>query len=276
MTRHHPAPGETDPGVTDPATTRGAILAAARAEIAATGSFTVNGVAARAGVSRQAIHYHFGGGRGVRAALSTEGLEGFDSDITPTRERIVAAAERLLRRTGSALTMEAVGMEAGMTKGAVYHHFPDRAALIEEVAVRMGPLPEISAAVQEASTLPLREALATLAGAYYRAMTERADIIRNMAAITTGDPELTEVVMSKIIGQAAPSVFALFRPRIAAGEIRAVDPSLVIQALFAPVFMRIVLGGAAFEKLRGLGIRVAADHLDEYIDLLVRGLAADA
>jgi AcrR family transcriptional regulator len=257
-----------------PTATRSAILAAARAEILDSGDFTIRAVAARAGVSRQAIHYHFGDARGLRAALAAEGLEGDAADSLPTRERLLAAAERVLARPGGGLvTMEAIAAEAGLTKGAVYHHFADRAELLSAVAGRVSPVAEILGALESTRDLPIRDALTALATAYYKAMMERADLVRHLAANAARDPELGDVVMGQILGQAAPVVYRWFRDRTAAGELDVPEPSFIIQALFGPVFLRIVLGPTVFARLEAFGVRPATADPAAYVDLLIRGIA---
>jgi len=52
-----------------------------------------------------------------------------------TRARIVAAALRLLERGGQgAVTMRRVAKAVGVTAMAIYHHFPDRDALLRALA----------------------------------------------------------------------------------------------------------------------------------------------
>jgi AcrR family transcriptional regulator len=52
-----------------------------------------------------------------------------------TRARIVAAALRLLERGGQeAVTMRRVAKAVGVTPMAIYHHFPDRDALLRALA----------------------------------------------------------------------------------------------------------------------------------------------
>ena len=254
-------------------TTRTAILAAAREEIDASGSLTIQAVAARAGVSRQAIHYHFGGAGGLRTALAEAGIDTGAIDM-PTRERLLEAAERVLSRPdGGLATMEAIAAEARLTKGAVYHHFADRAELLTAVARRVSPVGDLVAALEGARDLPIRAALLALAEAYFEAMLARADIVRQLAANAARDPELSDILMGEIIGKGAPVVFAWFRERTATGELRVADPSLAMQALVGPIFLRIVLGSAVFGRLQALGITAAASRPDAYIDLLLDGMA---
>lgn len=54
------------------------------------------------------------------------------------REEIVAAAERLLARSGSseAVTLRAIAREAGIAAPSIYPHFPDRDAILNVVVAR--------------------------------------------------------------------------------------------------------------------------------------------
>src|SRR5215213_6347479 len=53
-----------------------------------------------------------------------------------TQARIVGAARTRFGRDGyAAVTVDDVAADAGITKGAVYHHFPAKAALLEAVVV---------------------------------------------------------------------------------------------------------------------------------------------
>lgn len=257
------------------ATTRDAILDAARRQIAAgPATLSIQGIAAEAGVSRQTVHHYFGGLRGLRSVLATEGLGDATTPTEPTRDRLIDAAVRLFSKPGSGLiSIEAIAAEAGLTKGAVYHHFADRAELLREVARRVSPVEEMRAQIEPAVQLPARDGLVAIARAYYAAMRKRADLVRNLAANSSQDPELARVVMSEIIGQGAPMMVAWVALQVQKGNLRPVDPALLIQALFGPVFLLIVLGPAVFDDLRRIGIHPAIDNVEAYVDLLLTGIA---
>lgn len=56
---------------------------------------------------------------------------GPDRGTTPTRERLLAAANAIVLRDGAArLTLDAVAREAGLSKGGVLYHFRTKEALI--------------------------------------------------------------------------------------------------------------------------------------------------
>jgi len=48
---------------------------------------------------------------------------------------------------------------------------------------------------------------------------------------------------------------------------------LLIQALFGPVFLLIVLGPTVFDELAQIGIHPAIDNVEAYVDLLLHGVA---
>jgi AcrR family transcriptional regulator len=262
--------------MSDPAhdtSTRGAILAAGRHLFGVDpAGLSVRAIAAEAGVSRQTVHHYFGGLKGLRAALAAEGLDVATAADEPTRDRLIDAAARLFSRPGSGLIpLEAIAAEAGLTKGAFYHHFGDRAELLRAVARRISPVEEMRAQIELSIDLSAREGLIAIATAYYAAMRKRADLVRNLAANSSQDPELARVVMSEVIGQGAPLMIAWFALQIQKGNLRPIDPALLIQGLFGPVFLMIVLGPTVFDELALIGIRPAIDNIEAYVDLLLHG-----
>jgi AcrR family transcriptional regulator len=261
-------------GPPDP-TTREVILGVARRHFATDpAALSIQQVAAEAGVSRQTVHHYFGGLKGLRAALAAEGLDTATAQDEPTRDRLIDAAARLFSRPGSGLiSIEAIAAEAGMTKGAVYHHFADRSELLRAVARRVSPVEEMKAQILPSIGLNPREGLIAITTAYYAAMRKRADLVRNLAANSSQDPELARVIMSEIIGQGAPMMLAWFGLQVQKGNLRPIDPSLLIQGLFGPVFLLIVLGPTVFDELAQIGIHPAIDNVEAYVDLLLHGVA---
>jgi AcrR family transcriptional regulator len=257
------------------ASARSAILDAARRQfLADPTTLSIQGVAAEARVSRQTIHHYFGGRGGLRAALAAEGLSVATADDEPTRDRLIDAAVRLLSRPGGGLiSIEAIAAEAGLTKGAIYHHFADRAELLRAVARKVSPVEEMRTQIEPSIQFDAREGLITIARAYYEAMRTRADLVRNLAANSSQDPELARVVMAEIIGQGAPLMVTWIGLQVQKGNLRPIDPALLIQGLLGPVFLLIVLGPAVFEELTRMGINPAIDNVEAYVDLLLHGAA---
>ncbi len=65
--------------------------------------------------------------------------------MNPTRQKLIQATERLLRRDGLALvTTRKIAREAGVAEGALYHHFKDKAELLHAVvSFSMGDFHEV-------------------------------------------------------------------------------------------------------------------------------------
>jgi AcrR family transcriptional regulator len=58
------------------------------------------------------------------------------ADARRNRERLVTCALGLFAERGPGVGMEDVARAAGLGVGTLYRHFPDRRALVEEIAVR--------------------------------------------------------------------------------------------------------------------------------------------
>ncbi|MCI2420077.1 TetR/AcrR family transcriptional regulator [Saccharopolyspora sp. K220] len=57
------------------------------------------------------------------------------ADARRNRSAITSAALRLAGERGEAVSMEDIAREAGVGVGTLYRHFPDRRALLEDIAV---------------------------------------------------------------------------------------------------------------------------------------------
>jgi AcrR family transcriptional regulator len=57
------------------------------------------------------------------------------ADARRNRSAITSAALRLAGKLGEAVSMEDIAREAGVGVGTLYRHFPDRRALLEDIAV---------------------------------------------------------------------------------------------------------------------------------------------
>ena len=268
------SPGTSPDKDLPPTGVRASILAAARRQLDRGETLSIKRIAAEAGVSRQTVHAHFGGVRGLQTALAAEGVAISNATAEPTRERLVDAGVRLLALPGAGtVSIDAIAAEAGMTKGAFYHHFADRGELLRAVARRISPVEEMRAVVAPLSDAPTREGLTAIARAYFGVMRPRAELVRNLAANAARDPELTRAVMTEIVGEGAPVILAWFRRQMERGALRPVDPTLVVQALIGPVFLAIVLGPDLFDDLSRVGIHPAVDHVEAFVDILLTGIA---
>jgi AcrR family transcriptional regulator len=262
-----------DPGRRSSETTREAILASARAELRDRGSVSTKALAIRAGVSRQTIHHRCGGMRGILATLADESPSVSVAELA-TRERLVDAAIRVFSRPGAGRSsIESIAAEAGVTKGAFYHYFGDRADLIRAVAARVGRVDEILQAVTMTCGLDVREGLLLLVRTYSKAMADRAALMRNLVADVDHDPELGAAVIDEIIGRASRLIHAWLDEKIRTGELRPIEPSLILRELLAPALLPVALGPSA-ARCAVFGARSATDDIEECVDFVLSGARA--
>ncbi len=277
-----PPPSSEDPRIGSrpgSVATRAAILQAAVLDLAEFGSLGLGRVAARAGVSRQAIHYHFGSRRGLADALRASGLaEPPDEEDRATRDRIVDAGVAVMARGVGTTALEAIAAEANVTKGAIYHHFPDRAALLRAIAGRLTFDDQLFTVIDAADGRPVRDVLLDLGRTYERAIEERAPIFRGLLGAERDDPEIVMVVVGEIIGRAAPRILAWVGERIRAGELRPVPPVVVPMLLFGPIAFRTIVGNPVVDRIRAsageFAGEVPGDLTAASVDALCTGIVA--
>jgi AcrR family transcriptional regulator len=143
----------------------------------------------------------------------------------PTRERILAAAERLFATRGfDGVTMPAIAQASGITAGAIYKHFTSKAALFFEVVRR----------AVEGTPASTDGSLPVTAGTY---TTRRLKRVRQMAVevhyAAAKSPEVRRLLrhsLDRQIGEIRDGLAAAQRAgQIAAGP----DPEFVATAVMA-------------------------------------------
>ncbi|MBF6139815.1 MULTISPECIES: TetR/AcrR family transcriptional regulator [Nocardia] len=107
------------------------------------------------------------------------------------RAELMAACLRLIETEGlAAVSLRRVAREAGVSSGAPYHHFPDRAALLAALSIEGFHLlaEELRAARAAAEGTPL-DALGALAAAYVRFSRTRPAYFRLMFRPELSQPD---------------------------------------------------------------------------------------
>jgi TetR/AcrR family acrAB operon transcriptional repressor len=158
-----------------------------------------------------------------------------------TRESLLVAALQVFRERGVAHTrLSDVAERAGVTRGAIYWHFKDKAELFQAVCER-GTLP-VEALLAEASQSVQRDPLATVRQLALMALTRLAqhadtqamfDVIFHKCEFTE---ELAPVVAKNDADRAAclSQVQQLFEQAVACGQLPAdTDTFLATQGLHA-------------------------------------------
>ena len=148
-----------------------------------------------------------------------------ESDAVLTRERVLDAAEDVLRRFGPPkATVVDVARALGVSHGSVYRHFPSKAALRDAVAERWlsrvsQPLAAIAA---ENGPAPerLRRWLDTLIAFKRRKVLDDPEMFANYLEIAAGARDVVKGHVEALSGQVAQ----ILRDGMNRGEFAATDP----------------------------------------------------
>lgn len=144
----------------------------------------------------------------------------------PRRRDAVANRDALVRAAQSALaanphaSLDVIAQAAGLSRRALYGHFPDRESLIREViALGAGRFNDIARTTADPDP---RVALARMASRLWR----EASAVRSLANIALDDAHVTETVLA--LAPLRRRVRALTREGIAGGVLRAdLSPELL-------------------------------------------------
>jgi AcrR family transcriptional regulator len=164
----------------------------------------------------------------------TAAPEAADRKGQDTRERILRAAEDLLRRHGPAkTTVVDVARALEMSHANVYRHFASKTELQDAVADRWlkaisGPLEKIAHGKGKASTR-LEQWVLALAAAKQRKVLDDPELFATYHAVAAAARE----VAASHIAELRDQVSAIIRDGIAQGEFKVADPDAATMAVLS-------------------------------------------
>jgi AcrR family transcriptional regulator len=149
------------------------------------------------------------------------------------RETLVRACLELIRAEGiGAVSLRRVAREAGVSPGAPYHHFPDRAALLTAIAGEGFAMLEERLVDARAAAPSPSAALTALTETYVRFAHEQPAYFHLMFR-----PELAHPDKDEAAKEAADRSFQVLCDTVAdcqrAGDVPAGDPGPLVTALWA-------------------------------------------
>lgn len=173
--------------------------------------------------------------------------------VIANREILLAAAEKLIRERGPTVSLEAIAMEAGVTKPTLYREVGDKDALVNALAERLAlRMAESIQGLVEQSSAP-HEGLRGLVGGYL----EFAAGDRHLYLfVTAGGTSDDRVQRSLVLADGAAQQFA--EPIAAYRAAHGADPAV------ATVWSYALLGALHFVTLGWL--RDQATDIDLVID----------
>lgn len=154
-----------------------------------------------------------------------------DSALTP--DRIIEAAEEILRRFGPAkATVVDVARALGVSHGSVYRHFPSKAALRDAVAERW--LVSISAPLEAIASEPgpaserLRRWFDVLMATKRKKLRDDPELFATYSALTADARDVVKAHIQSLVAQ----LTRIIADGVAQGQFPAVDPAVAGRAVF--------------------------------------------
>lgn len=237
-------------------TIRRQVLAAARWLVERDQRVPVGAIARRAGVSRATFYRHFGSRADLLAAI--------DHRPPPAaRERILeSAAEALVVRPLSELSMDELARAAGVSRATVYRLFRGKASLFAALVDTFGPFDEVLAVVERRRGEPPEVVLPEVARTVVRVAAPRWGVLRAVLIEATSGSTASLAGVAHIIRPALGVMGAYMAAQMAAGRLRTMNPLLALQTFMGPIVFHLLTRPVA-ERVIGMDVSAdeAADQL---------------
>ena len=133
------------------------------------------------------------------------------------RERLLDAAESVIRRSGPSVSLERIAARAGVTKPVLFAHIGDRRALVHALSARLQARIEAAAQAAMATALPGRAALESVIRASLETIAADRHLYAFVNGAGAGDTTLA-TTLEFARRSAAPIVAGAADARVRAGE----------------------------------------------------------
>lgn len=196
---------------------------------------------------------------------------------TRPSELTAAALELFVEKGFAATKLDDIATRAGVSKGTLYLYFDSKEALFKAV-VREGLVP----ALVEGEQLVSRHAgsaeqlLRELIYGWWEVVGARriGGIPKLIIAEARNFPEIASFYHKEVILRGTALMKRVLQQGVASGEFRPFDPDVMVHIVFAPLLMRAVFRHSM--ECCGVATVPMDNYLDEYFELMVRGLRADS
>ncbi len=189
--------------------------------------------------------------------------------VEARRGQILDAALRRWAVSGfDSTSMEDLAREAGLAKGTLYLYFPTKSALLDALIRRYSLLPDLTALLENARSVPPDRAIPLLVREAGRRLGERISIVRLVLQEIPLRPDNARFFMRRVVLPANQLLADYLQSWIDRGVLRPIDPFVAARALVgmltAFVFTQQLLGGAEIRPLDDE--LVAATISDVFLD----------
>jgi AcrR family transcriptional regulator len=148
------------------------------------------------------------------------------------RAELVDTALRLFAERGfRGTTIADIAAATGTAHGLVYHYFRSKDELLAAVLERYSFLPQLRALLAVSPDRPAADVLTEVATGFSRLLDQRPHLLRLVVTESQTNP-VVAAAMARISEEGLVVLTEYLRARIAAGELRAHDPTVPARAVF--------------------------------------------
>lgn len=148
------------------------------------------------------------------------------------RTELIDAALRLFALRGfRGTTIADIAEATGTAHGLVYHYFRSKDELLVAILERYTYLPQLRSVLAVSPDRPAAEVLTEVAVGFSRMLDERPELLRLVVSEAQTNPIVAEA-LGRVTEEGLVAMTEYLRARIAAGELRAHDPTVPARALF--------------------------------------------
>ncbi len=187
------------------------------------------------------------------------------------REELISIATRLFAAKGfDATSLRDIASEAGLTKAAVYYHFPGKAQLYEAVVLaRHGDTFELVSAALDREQTALGKLMAFMRACATRIDSDRVGWVAHSNLFWSLDRDQRSSAMIGARDRLEQTLRQIIIDAVDEGSIRPVDPATLGRLLFA-----------ALTHLprwhNPKGPETAVQVVEKYLDMILDGIRIDA
>ncbi|MEY3868741.1 MAG: hypothetical protein RLZZ338_2632 [Cyanobacteriota bacterium] len=148
---------------------------------------------------------------------------------TETKKRILDAAQKLFARKGyEGTTTRELAHEAGVAEGTIFRHFPNKKAILVEVATA-GWVELLTDLLTELSEMGSYKAVAQVMRHRMLNFRANSDMMRVCFLEAQFHPDLRDRIQSEVIGKMTDVAEAFFQTAMDKGVYRKINPKIVAQ-----------------------------------------------
>lgn len=148
------------------------------------------------------------------------------------RAELVEVALKLFAKRGfRGTTVADIAAATGTAHGLVYHYFRSKKELLAAILERYSYLPQLRALLAVSPDRPASEVLTEVAVGFSKMLDERPELLRLVVSESASNPIVADA-LARVTEEGLAAMTEYLTARIAAGELRAQDPTVPARALF--------------------------------------------